>query len=247
MTSIADPNLEESLAILISREIRDFETSACGALSVIPATGILLGAEMHAPNAEVIILGSRDYVPFVSGKDFHFLAQRGQMDLFFISAIEIDQHANFNLHAIGDRDAPDVLMPGQYGTGMLYYAVPRIIMFRTEHTKRTFVEKVSYISGAGTSPEGFSRRTKEVKVITPMAVLVLNQETRVLELDSVHPGYTAEQVQENTGFDLGIKGDIPTTPPITEDEIRTLRTTVKAHMIESETYPDLARTRIQEA
>ena len=137
-------------------------------------------------------------------------------------------------------------MPGQYGTGMLYYAVPRIIMFRTEHTRRTFVEKVSYISGAGTSPEGFSRRTKEVKVITPMAVLMLNQETRVLELDSVHPGYTAKQVQENTGFDLGIKGDIPTTPPITEDEIRTLRTTVKAHMIESETYPDLARTRIQE-
>ena len=247
MTSMADPNLEESLAILISREIRDFETSACGALSFIPATGILLGAEMHAPNAEVIILGSRDYVPFVSGKDFHFLAQRGQMDLFFISGSAMGKVAHFSRRARGGRGAAEVLMPGQYGTGMLYYAVPRIIMFRTEHTKRTFVEKVSYISGAGTSPEGFSRRTKEVKVITPMAVLVLNQETRVLELDSVHPGYTAEQVQENTGFDLGIKGDIPTTPPITENEIRTLRTTVKAHMIESETYPDLARTRIQEA
>ena len=123
---------------------------------------------MRAPNAEIIILGSRDYSPFVTGKDFHFHAQRGQLDLFFISAIEIDQHGNFNLHVIGDRDEPDVLMPGQYGTGMLYYAVPRIVMFRTEHTRRSFVDKVNYVSGAGTSPNGVSRRTREVKVITPI-------------------------------------------------------------------------------
>ena len=54
----------------------------------------------------------------------------GKMDLFFVGGMEIDKHANFNLHVIGDRDAPDVLLPGQYGTGMLYYAVPRIIMLR---------------------------------------------------------------------------------------------------------------------
>lgn len=244
MTVPDNLTVEELLAVLISREVRDFEISACGALSFIPATGMLLGRELHAPQAEIIILGSRDYSPFVSGKDFHFFAQKGQLDLFFVSGIEIDRHANFNLHVIGDRDAPEVLMPGQYGTGMLYYAVPRILMFRTEHTRRTFVEKVSYISGAGTSPEGVGRRTKEVKIVTPMAWLKLNQQTRILELESVHPGHTAEEVQRNTGFDLGIRGPVPTTPPITEKELRTLRAIVKPHMIETETYPDLARDRI---
>ena len=240
MTSDFDLTTEEHLAILMSRYIHDWETSACGALSFIPATALLLGREMRAPNAEIIILGSRDYVPFVSGKDFHFLAQRGQLDLFFISAIEIDWHGNFNLHVIGDRDEPDVLMPGQYGTGMLYYAVPRIVMFRTEHTRRTFVEKVNYISGAGTSPEGVTRRTKEVTVVTPMAVLTFNQETRLMELGSINEGHSVDEVVENTGFDLGIDGSVETTPPITEEEVHTLRTAVKAHMIESETYPDLA-------
>jgi len=246
VTTAIDLNLEEHLAILLSRGIHDFETSACGALSFIPAAGMLLARELHAPMAEIIILGSRDYSPFVSGKDFHFLAQRGQMDLFHISGIEIDRGGNFNLHVIGDRDEPDVLMPGQYGTGLLYYAVPRIQMFRTEHTKRSFPEKVSYISGAGTSPDGVSRRTKEVRIITPMAVMFLNQETRVLELESVHSRFTAEQVQDKTGFDLGISGPITETAPITEEEIHTLRTTVKKHMIESETYPELAASRIRD-
>lgn len=244
MATGSQMTVEELLAVFIAREMRDFETCACGARSFIPAAGMLLGSELHAPNIEIIIRGSRDYNPFVNPRDFHYLAQQGKLDLFFIGGIEIDQYANFNLHVIGDRDAPDVLMPGQYGTGLLYYAVPRIIMFRTEHTQRIFVENVQYISGAGTSPEGISRRTKEVKILTPMAWLTLNQETRILELESVHPGHTAEEVQENTGFDLDIESLVPTTPVPTEEELHTLRTVVRSHMIETETYPDLARTRI---
>jgi glutaconate CoA-transferase subunit B len=237
-------SVEELLAVLIAREMRDFETCACGAQSFIPAAGMLLGRELYAPNMEIIIRGTRSHNPFVNPRDFHYLAQRGKMDLFFLGAIEIDKHANFNLHVIGDRDAPQVLMPGQYGTGLLYYAVPRIIMFRTVHTKRLFVEKVHYTSGAGTSPEGIFRRTKEVKILTPLAWLKLNQESRTIELESVHPEHTAEEVQANTGFDLNNEGPVPATPAPTERELHTLRTFVKSYMIETEIYADLARTRI---
>jgi glutaconate CoA-transferase subunit B len=236
--------VEELLAVFIAREMRDFETCACGAQSFIPAAGMLLASELYTPNIEIVIRGSRDYNPFVNPRDFHYLAQQGKMDLFFLGGIEIDKHANFNLHVIGDRDAPEVLMPGQYGTGLLYYAVPRIIMFRTVHTKRIFVERVQYISGAGTSPEGLRRRTRDVKILTPMAWLKLNQETRVVELESVHPGHTAEEVQDNTGFDLNIEEPVPATPAPTEDELHVLRAVVRSHMIETKTYPDLARTRI---
>lgn len=236
--------VEESLAVFIAREMRDFETCACGAQSFIPAAGMLLGRELYAPNMEIIIRGTRHFNPIAEPRDFHFLAQRGKMDLFFIGAIEIDKHANFNLHAIGDRDAPRVLMPGQYGTGLLYYAVPRIIIFRTVHTKRLFVERVHYVSGAGTSPDGFFRRTREVKILTPIAWLKLNQNTRVVELESVHPGHTAKEVQENTGFDLNITGPVPMTPAPTEKELHSLESVVKSLMIETGTYADLARTRI---
>jgi len=82
-------------------------------------------------------------------------------------------------------------------------------MFRTAHTKRIFVERVHYISGAGTSPEGIFRRTREVRILTPIAWLKLNQKSRVVELESVHPGHTAQEVQENTGFDLIIQARSP--------------------------------------
>lgn len=236
---------EEQLAILLSREVRDWQTSACGALSFIPAAAMLLSLELRTPNAEIIILGSRDFSPFVTDKDFHFWAQRGKLDLFFISAIEIDKYGNFNLHVIGPRDEPNVVFPGQYGTGMLYYTVPRIVMFRTEHTKRTFVENVGFISAAGSSPERMTRRTKEVKIITPMAVLNFNRTTGLMELGSIHADYSIMDVKENTGFNIAYPKETLTTPHVTEDEVHTLRTLVKTKMIESGTYLDEATNLIR--
>ena len=241
---------EEFMAVLLSREVHDWETSACGALSFIPASALLLAEASHAPNGEFIVLDSDYYNPFVGGKDFHYLAQRGKLDLFFMSGIEIDREANFNLHLIGDPDSPEVRMPGQYGTGLLYYAVPRIVLFRTRHDKRTFVEKVDYVSAASASPEGFARRTKEVVVITPLAKMELSRESGILELVSVHEGHTLEEVRENTGFELKIKGGgetAPMTPIISDEELHLLRTDVKARMIETNTYPHDARAKIREA
>ena len=48
------------------------------------------------------------------------------------------------------------------------------------------------------------------------------------------------------GFNLGIRGEIDTTPQITEEEVHTLRTVVKSHMIDSETYPNEAANLIRE-
>ena len=228
--------------------MHDWETSACGALSFIPASALLLAEASHAPNGEFIVLDSDYYNPFVGGKDFHYLAQRGKLDLFFMSGIEIDREANFNLHLIGDPDSPDVRMPGQYGTGLLYYAVPRVVLFRTRHDRRAFVEKVNYVSAASSSPEGFARRTREVVVITPLARMELSKESGYLELVSVNEGHTVEEVRDNTGFELPVKGgrDIaPMTPPISEEELHLLRTTVKARMIETNTYPQDARTKFR--
>ena len=248
MSSTPDCTFEEFMAVLLSREVRDWETSACGALSFIPATALLLAEASHAPNGEFIVLDSDYYNPFVDGKDFHYLAQRGKLDLFFLSGIEIDREANFNLQLIGDPDAPDVRMPGQYGSGLLYYAVPRVILFRTRHDRRTFVEKVDYVSASASSPEGFTRRNREVIVVTPMARMELSRESGQLELASVHQGHSLEEVRDNTGFDLPVKGgseEAPMTPAISDQELYLLRTDVKARMIETNTYPHDARTRIR--
>ena len=86
-------------------------------------------------------------------------------------------------------------------------------------------------------------------VVTPMARMELSRESAQLELASVHQGHTLEEVRDNTGFDLPIKGgadQAPMTPQISDEELILLRTAVKARMIETNTYPHDARTKIRE-
>lgn len=234
---------EEHMAVLISHEVRDGETCATGAVSPIPAAGLILAEQTHAPHAQIIILGSENYYPLGHGShEFHFLAQRGGLDLFFVSGIQIDREANFNLHGIGDHDAPDLRMPGAYGTGMLYYMAKRVILFRTEHTKRTFVNKVDFITGAGSTPGNVYRGGGPSMIVTTMAVIDWDKGAREWALRSVHPGYTVQDVLDNMEFAPRLPGTVPTTPEPTPEELHMLRTEVKERV--APTYPDFARRAI---
>jgi glutaconate CoA-transferase, subunit B len=234
----SDPEL---LAVLMSREVRDGEVSACGALSMIPAAGLLLAKARHAPNAELIILGGSTYMPFHTSRQFHFLCQRGELGLFFVSGVQIDQYANYNLHLLGNPDRPSVRFPGGYGGGMIYYAARRTVVFRTEHTRRSLVEKVDFISAAGRTPPDVLRHGGPSKVLTPKATFRFDKDAGRLRLESVHPPYTVDDVIENTGFDLGDVRHVQATPEPTVDELRLLRGDVRTAMIETRTYADWAR------
>ena len=50
-----------------------------------------------------------------------------------------------------------------------------------------------------------------------------------MEVLSLHPGVTLEQVQANTGFALGVREPLPTTAPPTDEELRILREEVDPH------------------
>lgn len=229
-------NDSEYMVVLMSREVRDGEISACGALSQIPGSALLLAKEMHAPNAEVILLNTV-FRPFGTSRQFHFLCQRGELGLFFLSGVQIDRHANYNLHQLGpDKDRPTARFPGGYGGGMIYYMAKRTILFRTEHTRRTFVEKVDFVSSAGSSPPDTIRGGHCHLVITPKAVFAYDRAAGILRLKSIHAPYTLEDIRENTGFDLGVTGDVPTTLPPTDEELRVLREVVRPKMIETGTY-----------
>lgn len=230
---------EELLTVLMARKVRDWETCACGALSQVPAAALLLAEAMHAPNIELLILGSRDFGRNM-GRDIHFLTQRGEMDLFFHSAIQFDGDGNFNLHVVGDPDAPEVRFPGGYGSGLMSYTSRRIFFFRTEHSRRTFVPKVDFISGAAKTPPGIRRPQEPIHVFTPMAIMRFDRDVGRYTLESAHEGFTPAEVQEQTGFELVMASDVPVTPPPGEEELRTLRTVVRDRMVETGTYGEWA-------
>ena len=231
------------MIILMSREVVDGETVGAGALSPIPAAACILAHETHAPNARVIILGSQEYFPFTAGtSQFHFLAQQGKLDLFFISGIQIDGEGNFNLHVLGDYRSPDLRMPGAYGTAMLYYVAKRVILFRTEHTRRSLVPRVDFITGAGATPGSVHRRGGPSKLITSMATFVFRQSPPGWLLQSVHPGYGLKDVLRSMSFRPAYEEPVPETLGPVEEELVTLRGVVKEKL--GRIYSEFAATKI---
>ena len=214
---------DELMAAVIARQVADGETVAIGANSPIPAAGCLLATHLHAPRARVIILRSQEHTPFPGGKEFFDFAQRGRLDLFFLGGIQIDAHANINLHVLGDYAQPARRFPGAFGSAVMYFVARRTILFRTEHTRRIFVPRVDFITSPGVAPPGVRRRGGPSKVVTPLALLNFNRETELLELESVHPGHTVDEVLANTGFHLPVRPDVATTPSPTPDELSLLR------------------------
>ena len=234
---------EELMAVIISREVRNQETIGVGAASPIPAAGCILAEQLHAPQATIIILGSGEYYPFPAGSsELHFMAQRGELDLFFLSGVQIDRRGNINLHVIGNYEAPDMRLPGAYGSAMLYYMAHRVILFRTEHTRRTFVEKVDFVTAAGITSEKVYREGGPTLVVTPKALMAWDKETKEWVLSSLHPGSSLEEVKENTGFPLRLAEPLISTPPPTERELRVLRTTVREKL--QRIYPEFAEKKI---
>ncbi len=242
MQALDDYSPEELMAVLISRQVRDGETVAVGAVSPIPAAGCVLAEQMHAPDITLIILDCEAYYPFPTGSSaLHFLAQRGELDLFFLSGLQLDRRGNVNLHVIGDYESPSVRMAGAYGSAMLYYMAHRVILFRTEHSRRTLVEQVDFVTSPGVTPESVHREGGPSLLITPKATLAWK--TDEWRCHSIHPGYSADEIQQNTGFDLVIPPHVSPTSPPTAHELWVLRTTVRATLAQS--YPEFFRDKIQ--
>ena len=65
--------------------------------------------------------------------------------------------------------------------------------------------------------------TGPYKIITDLAVLGFDEETKAMMVESIHPGVEREQVKEATGFELIMPDFIQTTPPPLDSELRLLR------------------------
>ncbi|OZB95371.1 CoA-transferase [Paenibacillus sp. XY044] len=230
---------EEWLICLLARQLRDHEVIAVGNNSPIPAAASLLARALHARHAEVYILGQPDW-PFEGTKEFFDWMQQGAVDVFFLSGAQIDRSGNINLHVIGDYEAPKVRLPGGAGSAVVYFMCKRILLFKTDHTRKGFPEMLDFVTSVANSGPDVFRRGRLEGVFTPLGILVPREEDRVLRLTAVAPGITASEIQARTGFDLGIeRDDYPELESPTSLELRTLRRVVAKEL--QPIYPEFAK------
>jgi glutaconate CoA-transferase subunit B len=230
---------EELLADVIAGLIGDARHAAIGASSPIPAAAAMLARERGGGRPYVSLLGSRRQTFFTDGgRELFDCAGQGRIDVFFLSGGQIDGEANINLVSVGDYEHPKARFPGSFGSSYMYYVVPKVILFRLEHTRRTLVEKVDFISAPGTSPDNVYRPGGPIALITNRCLFAFDRARKRFRLASVHPGHSVAEIVEHTGFDFDQPPDMPATAAPSPETLRLLRTVIAPQLVE--VYPQFA-------
>jgi len=218
------------MAVAMSRLLRDGELAFHGVASPLPMVAILLAKATHAPNLVYLnITGSIDPTPghlphstvdplllqgtrsMITLADAFDLSARGELDTVFLSGVQIDPAGRINMSAIGEYGHPKVRLPGGAGSAFLMSTANRILLWRTRHDPRTFVEQLPFVTGTGNVD----------RVVTPLCIFRRDPEQNRLVVESIHPYSSAEEVAAQTGFAVDVAG-VPTTPAPSEQEIAAL-------------------------
>ncbi len=197
------------------------------------------GVAPRLPTMPISVGDSRTFyrgLMATSMADIMETCQRGLIDYTFLGGAQIDAYGNLNSTIIGkDYRHPRVRLPGSGGANDLASLCWRILVV-TNHDRRRFVEKLDflttpgYLTGRGArEAAGLPAGTGPYRVITDLAVLGYDDETKRMQVLSLHPGRTREEVQDATGFALTFREPLATTTPPSEQELDILRREVDPH------------------
>ena len=217
------------MVVTLSHLIEDGDKVFHGVNSPLPMVAIFLAKKRHAPNCTLIeVAGSVNPKPrfmpnstadpelchgaasLFYNPDTYDLFARGEMDLAFLGAAQLDKQGRANMSYIGDPFHPKVRLPGGGGGAVIMPQVKRTVIWRTVHDKRFLVPKVDFSTQSGNLSH----------VVTPIALF--EKKSTGLELASVHAGHSMDEVVEETGFDLHCPSVVAQTPAPSVDELNAL-------------------------
>ena len=142
---------------------------------------------------------------------FNYWIQPGRIQVGFLGAAQIDRRANLNSTVIGDYAEPVTRLPGAGGAPEIAIGCEEIVVV-APHSRRTFVSELDFLTTTG---------ARTIAVITDLGVL--EPRGGELTLTATHPGVTADEVREATGWDLRVADRLTTTAEPTAVELGALR------------------------
>ncbi len=237
---------DEIMTVAAARSLRD--GARCFVGIGLPSAAANLARRLHAPNLVLIYesgtIGSKpDVLPLSIGDGelaetadavvsvpeiFAYWLQAGRIDVGFLGAAQIDRHANLNTTVIGPYASPRVRLPGAGGAPEIAaFSGEVLVMMR--HRPEAFVQQLDFVTtpghlegGDARSRAGFKGRGP-TRVITDLGVLEPHPDSRELILTNVHPGVSADDVRDATGWRLKVADDVAETQEPTVQELGVLR------------------------
>ena len=237
----------ELLAVLSARELQDGQVVFAGI--GIPLLAAVLAQRSHCPGLTILFeggvvgasiepgrlppstndqRGARGSNMVLGSSDVLLLMQRGYVDVGFMGGAQIDQYGNLNSSVInGSGNKAATRLPGSGGGNDIASLTSLIVSIK--HEKRRFVDQVDFITSPGWLGGGNQRRDSGLseggsfRVITDLAVLGFDDESKRMTVRALNPGVTKNNVQDHTGFELLFDQNLSETEAPTAAELRLLR------------------------
>ena len=239
--STASYNTTEFMICAASRFLEDGKTVVVG--TGLPMLAAMLAQKTHAPNLLMMFEagGIAPLLPSlpmsVGDSRTHYKSlvatsmpeimetcARGMVDYAFLGGAQIDKFGNLNSTMIGsDYEKPKVRLPGSGGANDLASLCWNTIIIM-KMDKHKFVEKLDFLTTPGylTGTEsrekaGLPPNTGPIKVITDYCILGFDETTKEMQIESLHPGVTLDEVQHRASFKLQCRGEVTLPLPVTQE------------------------------
>lgn len=159
---------------------------------------------------------------------FGLYLQRGLVDVALLGGAQIDRYGNLNTTVIGSYEKPKVRLPGSGGACEIAINAKQVYMIM-RLSNRSFVDKIDYMTSPGHLDGGDARERLGYPgegpklVISDKAILDFENPEREMQIISLHPGVTLDDVKANVGWDVRVADRVEETPLPTEGEMRMVR------------------------
>ncbi len=160
---------------------------------------------------------------------FRYWLQGGRVDIGFLGAAQVDRFGNINTTVIGGTyEKPKVRLPGAGGAPEIASNAKETWII-IKQSRRAFVDKLDFMTSVGHFEGGDSRARSGARgkgptaVITDLGILEPDPVTRELTMVALHPGITAQQAIDSTGWPLKVAPNLPVTTAPTAQELEVLR------------------------
>ena len=236
--------LRELMICASAREISDGDVVFVGMR--LPLIAFVLAKKIYAPNAiglfENGIIRSTPSPSLIytmgdppnliganyTGEMLSVMAylQQGKVDIGFLGGAEIDSCGNLNSTSVKNRTG-EIRLPGSGGACDIASLAKKVLILMN-HEKHRFVKKVNYLTSPGYGDGGDWRKRVGLTRGGPAAVISTKgifdfTPGGLMQVRSIHPGLTADEVQDATGFDLIFGDETAETQPPRKEELSVIR------------------------